>query len=187
MLQVTHFLLETLFFVLIAASLLRAWMNYNRVSMSQQPGVFVMAITDWLVKPLRRLLPKSLMQSKVDAASLTAAALFALAFALIWSLVIGVWIGGTGFGFLSPFWPVSVLSLGLKTLIKVALQTTIILVIGFAILSWVQPGSSAYALLGRLTDPFLAPLRKVIPMVGGIDLSALALILALQIALMLLG
>ena len=62
-----------------------------------------------------------------------------------------------------------------------------ILVIGFAILSWVQPGSSAYALLGRLTEPLLAPLRRVIPSVGGIDLSAIVLIIALQIGLIVLA
>jgi len=53
-------------------------------------------------------------------------------------------------------------------------------------LSWVQPGSPAYSLLGRLTEPLLAPLRRVIPSVGGIDLSAIVLIIALQIGLMVL-
>jgi YggT family protein len=74
----------------------------------------------------------------------------------------------------------------LKMLVRVALQTMMILVIGFAILSWVQPGSPAYSLLGRLTEPLLAPLRRVIPTIGGVDLSALVLILLLQIGLMVL-
>ena len=55
-----------------------------------------------------------------------------------------------------------------------------------SILSWVQPGSAAYALLGRLTEPLLAPLRRVIPTIGGVDLSALVLLLLLQIGLMVL-
>ena len=57
LIRILDFLLETAFFVLIAAALLRAWMNWLRVSMFAQPGSFVMALTDWLVKPLRRTLP----------------------------------------------------------------------------------------------------------------------------------
>ncbi len=72
-------------------------------------------------------------------------------------------------------------------LIKVSLQTMMIMVIGFAILSWIQPGSPAYSLLGRLTEPLLSPLRRVIPTMGGVDLSALVLILILQVLLMILG
>jgi YggT family protein len=79
------------------------------------------------------------------------------------------------------------IALAFKLLLRVALQTLMILVIGFAILSWVQPGSPAYNLLGRLTEPLLAPFRRVIPSVGGIDLSAIVLILALQIGLMVLA
>ena len=47
--RVLSFLLESFFFVLIAAALLRAWMNWTRVNMRAQPGIFVMAVTDWLV------------------------------------------------------------------------------------------------------------------------------------------
>ena len=87
---------------------------------------------------------------------------------------------------LEPAMLLSLLVFAAKMLLRVALQTTMILVIGFAILSWVQPGSAAYALLGRLTEPLLAPLRRVIPSVGGIDLSAIVLIIALQIGLIVL-
>jgi YggT family protein len=180
LIRILAFLLETIFFVLIAAALLRAWMNWVRVNMTAQPGSFVMALTDWLVKPLRRALPRSLAQSRVDWASVIAAAVLALAYALLWGLLSGVLLGALG---LAPL-ILLMLSFALKMLVRVALQTLFILVLGFAILSWIQPGSPAYALLGRLTDPVLAPLRRVIPVVGGVDISALVLIVLLQIALM---
>ena len=186
LIRVLSFLLESFFFVLIAAALLRAWMNWTRVNMRAQPGIFVMAVTDWLVKPLRLMLPKTLAQSKIDWASLLAALLFALAYALIWLVLFTFILGGLGVAALAPAMLLSLLSFALKMLLRVALQTAIILVIGFAILSWVQPGSPAYSLLGRLTEPLLAPLRRVIPSVGGIDLSAIVLILVLQIGLMVL-
>lgn len=183
LIRILAFLLETLFFLLIAAALLRAWMNWVRVNMSAQPGRFVMAVTDWLVKPLRRMLPRSLAQSRVDWASVIAAVVLALIYALLWALLFGVLMGALE---LAPAVLLTLLSFALKMLVRVALQTLFILVLGFAILSWVQPGSPAYALLGRLTEPMLAPLRRVIPAVGGVDLSALVLIVLLQIALMIL-
>ena len=186
LIRVLSFLLESFFFVLIAAALLRAWMNWTRVNMRAQPGIFVMAVTDWLVKPLRLMLPKTLAQSKIDWASLLAALLFALAYALIWLVLFTFILGGLGVAALTPVMLLSLLGFAFKMLLRVALQTMMILVIGFAILSWVQPGSPAYSLLGRLTEPLLAPLRRVIPSVGGIDLSAIVLILVLQIGLMVL-
>lgn len=183
LIRILSFLLETIFFLLIAAALLRAWMNWVRVNMSAQPGSFVMALTDWLVKPLRRALPRSLAQSRVDWASVIAAAVLALAYALLWALLFGLLLGALE---LAPLVLLTLLSFALKMLVRVALQTLFILVLGFAILSWVQPGSPAYALLGRLTEPVLAPLRRVIPVVGGVDISALVLIVLLQIALMVL-
>lgn len=187
LIRVLSFLLETFFFVLIATALLRAWMNWLRINMRGQPGTFVMAVTDWLVKPVRLALPKALAQSKIDWASLLAAGLFALIYGLVWLLLFTVILGGMGLAALDPIMLLSVLGFALKMLLRVALQTMMILVIGFAILSWVQPGSPAYGLLGRLTEPLLAPLRRVIPSVGGIDLSAIALIVALQIGLMVLA
>ena len=70
--RVLFFLLETLFFFLMAMALLRAWMNHLRVPMQVQPGRFVMAISDWLVQPLRRVLPTALAKGRIDAGSLLA-------------------------------------------------------------------------------------------------------------------
>ena len=187
LIRILAFLLETAFFVLIAAALLRAWMNWLRVSMTGQPGKFVMALTDWLVKPLRRSLPKSWTPSRVDWASVLTASLMALAYAVLAGLLFGVLgsIGEEGMDLAAGFFlmlPV----IALKMLVRVALQTLFMLVLGYAILSWVQPGSMAFGLLARLSEPLLTPLRRVIPAIGGVDLSALALLVVLQIGLMVL-
>ncbi len=187
LIRILAFLLETVFFLLIAAALLRAWMNWLRINMKAQPGGFVMALTDWLVKPLRRALPRSLAQSPIDWASVMAAALLALAYALLWWLLFGVLLGADSGGL--DALPMALVGLGvfaLKMLMRVMLQIMFILVLGYAILSWVQPGSPAYLLLGRLTEPLLAPLRRVIPPLGGVDLSALVVLVALQIGMMVL-
>ena len=188
LIRILAFLLETVFFVLIAAALLRAWMNWVRVNLRVQPGSFVMALTDWLVKPLRRSLPKALAQARLDWASLLAALLLALVYALLAAALFGALSGGlAALSDLGPAMLPASVWFALKMLARVALQLAFILVLAFAIISWVQPGSPMYGLLGRLVDPLLAPLRRVIPSIGGIDLSALALLLLLQIGLMVLA
>lgn len=181
LIRILSFLLETLFFVLIGAALLRAWMNRLRINMSAQPGYFVMAVTDWLVKPLRRALPKALAQSRVDWASLVAALLLALVYALLWAALSGALLNLT-----AAMLP-ALLLFTLKMLVRVALQLAFVVVLVYAIISWLQPGSPMYGLLGRLAEPLLAPLRRIIPAIGGVDLSALVLLLLLQIGLMVLG
>ena len=185
LIRILAFLLETLFFVLIGAALLRAWMNYLRINMRAQPGTFVMAVSDWIVKPLRRLLPKAVAQSRVDWASVSAAFVLALLYVLLSVLLIGLLSGGMQD--VSPALLPALLLGALKMLLRVALQVAFIAVLAFAIISWVQPGSPMYGLLGRLTEPLLAPLRRVIPQIGGVDLSALVLLLLLQVGLMVLG
>lgn len=181
LIRILSFLLDTLFFVLIGSALLRAWMNRLRINMRAQPGVFVMAVTDWLVKPLRRVLPQAVAQARVDWASLLAALLLSVLYALLWAALAGVLLNLT-----AAVLP-ALLLVGVKMLIRVALQLAFAVVLVYALMSWLQPGSPIYGLMGRLAEPLLAPLRRFIPAIGGIDLSALVLLLLLQIGLMVLG
>jgi YggT family protein len=60
-------------------------------------------------------------------------------------------------------------------------------VIVYAILSWVPTSSVISGVIARLVEPLLTPIRRVLPLVGGIDLSPLALLLLLQVAAIVLG
>lgn len=177
--QVLQFLIDTLFFFLIAACLLRAWMNANRIRLAQQPGPFVMALTDWLVAPLRRVLPRALAQSNLDGGSLLAALLLALGYGVATWLI---WAGGDAA--LALPW---VLSAGLRVLVRSALQLVMLLAFAYAILSWVQPRSPVMYALAHIVEPLVRPLRRVVPTIGGVDLSVLVLIILAQIGLMLVG
>lgn len=179
--RVLFFLLETVFFFFIAAALLRAWMNQMKVQMSGQPGRFAIAVTDWLVQPLRRVLPRSLAQSRVDWGSLIAALLLAQAYAGL-SLMLHDLVGAPT-GSLVPL----VFILAARMLLRVLLQGLMFLLLAYAILSWVQPQSPVLGTLDRLCAPLLRPLRRWIPLVGGVDLSVLVLLILLQIGLILLG
>ncbi len=177
---IVWFLLDNLFFLLVAAALLRAWMNHSRLRMTQQPGVFVMAVTDWLVKPLRRAMPVALRQSRLDWASLLAAGLFALGYALLLHLL-GLLHGAHADSLL---WLWSVPLQSLLFLLRTALQGLMGMTLVYALLSWIQPFSPVGAVLARLLEPLLQPLRRLLPRIGGVDLSVLVLMLLLQVLLL---
>ena len=155
------------------ACLLRLVMQWQRIPFNNPVGRFVFALSDWLVMPLRRRLPAI---GRLDTASLVGAWLAKLAqFAVLWLL-------SSGQGSVLLVLMLSVM--GLAQLLISGLSALILL---YAVLSWVQPGSMNMVLIERLCQPWLAPIRKVVPMVGGVDLSSLVLLLLLQIAGMVLG
>lgn len=170
--QIISLLLEVATGLLTGACLLRLYMQYQSIPMSARSGnplgPFLFALTDWLVLPLRRVLPA---MGRWDTASLAAAFLAQLAlFAAQWLMVGG---GASG---------VAVVLLALFGVARMAIAALTGLVILYAVLSWVQTRSQLSDLLERLVAPALTPLRRRIPLVGGVDLSPLALLLLLQIA-----
>lgn len=178
------FLLDTLFFVLVACALARAWMNQQRIHMAVQPGPFVMAVTNWLVQPLRRAMPASMKQSRWDWASLLAAVVLSLVYGVVAVLLLSL------ASFASPsgaMWVTGALLLAFKHLVRTVLQGLMLLLLAYAVLSWVQPHSPVMGTLERLSAPILRPLRRVVPLVGGVDLSVLIAIVLLQVGLMVLG
>lgn len=181
--RILGFILEVVFQVLVGAALLRAHMNGLRVNMQVQPGLFVMAVTDWIVKPLRRWLPQSVARARIDWASVIAAVLLALLYALLWGGLVGMLYGGAAMSVAGP----GLLGLALGFFARVLLQTLSLLVLGYVLVSWLQPGSYFHAMLARLVEPVLSPFRRVVPVIGGVDLSPMALLLVLQVGVMLLG
>lgn len=182
--RVVFFLLDTLFFFLVAAALLRAWMNHLRIRMSDQPGRLAIAMTDWLVTPVRRLLPRSLAQSAVDWGSLMAAVLLALAYGGLW-LILATGLTQTAASPAAML--LAIPAMAFKLILRTVLQGLMVMLLAYAVLSWVQPHAPVQATLERLCAPLLRPIRRLIPQVGGVDLSVLVLIILLQVGLILLA
>ncbi len=180
--QALLMILETVAFFLIGAALLRAWLVWVGLSLAAQPGRFVVALTDWLVNPLRRVLPASMGRGRLDGVSLMAAVVLALAYAGLWYAALlqaGVITGGAG-------WVLSIPVLAARMLLKVLLQGIFYLVLGYAVLSWVQPQNGVMYTLARLLEPLLGPIRRGLPLLGGVDLSPVVLMVATQVLQMLL-
>lgn len=92
----------------------------------------------------------------------------------------------SGFAALSLNGALYVLASAAVQLVKTTITLAMVVVIVQAILSWVAPDGPLAGLLNALTFPFLRPLRRVIPPIGGtLDLTPLVLIVILQLLLML--
>lgn len=175
--QIVSLLLEVVAGFLSGMCLLRLYMQYQRIPMSARSGnplgKFVFAVTDWIVLPLRRVLPSV---GALDTASLVAAYLLQLAeFGILWLLA-----GGAGGLFAVPI-------LAVFGLLRMAISGMTGMVIVYAILSWVQTNSVIADVIERLVAPLLMPIRRFLPLIGGIDLSPLVLLVLLQIAAIVLG
>lgn len=167
------FLIETLGSLLATACVLRAVAARVQLSPRNPISQFVTAITEWLVRPLRGFVPASRGH---DWASLAAALLVALVLAACWALMFRGSLLAIGM----------ILTLAAYWLVKWAIYLVMGLVLLQAIMSWVNPNAPIAPAVDQLTRPFLAPLRRFIPLVGNVDLSPLALLLLLQVALTLL-
>ena len=163
--QITSFLLDVAAGLLGGACLLRLYMQHQRIPFGNPVGRFVFALTDWIVLPLRKVLPG---YKRWDFSSLVAAYLFELAQFTIIALMIGR--GGAAIPMLALF-----------GLVRLLISGAVGLTIVYAILSWVNADSPMTDVIDRLAAPMLRPFRRVIPMVGGFDLSPLALLVVLQV------
>lgn len=175
--QIFSLLLEVAVGVLAGACLLRLYMQYQRIPMSARSGNplgrFIFALTDWIVLPLRRVVPAV---GRWDLASLVAAfVLQLLQFLLLW-LMTGASDGLFAVPILAAF-----------GLVRMAISGLTGIVIVYAVLSWVQTHSPMADLIERLVAPPLTPIRRLMPLVGGIDLSPLVLLVLLQVASIVLG
>ena len=172
--QIASFLLDVVGGLLTGACLLRLYMQWQRVPFSNPVGGLVFALTDWLIMPLRRVIPPV---GRWDVSSLVAAMLVQLVQYALLTLLLGA---GSAWAWLS--W------LALFGLLRVAVSGLIGLLIVYAVLSWIQGGRSPLAdVIARLCEPVLRPFRRVIPLMGGFDLSPLVALVVLQVAMIVLG
>jgi len=169
--QTLQFLLDTLMQTYAAILLLRFHLNWLRAPMRNPAGELVMLVTNLLVLPARRLVPKAW---GLDLATL-----------LLACIVEMIYLAATLY--LHQF-PISVLPLFAWMLVKL-LKISIYLLMGAlfieALLSWTNPGTSLAALLSSMTRPFLQPFQRLVPPAGGFDFSFLILFYLLYIILVL--
>ncbi|CAN5200702.1 YggT family protein [soil metagenome] len=163
------FLVKTLFDLYIITFLLRFALQWVRADFHNPLSQFIMRVTNPLVLPLRRIVPSV---SGLDLATLIAALMLELL-----ATVVIFWMvpGGFPSAGLLLYWVV-------LRLIVTTLRLYFFLVLIYVILSWVSPGTynPVSQALSSLTEPVLRPIRRLIPPIGGLDLSPLFVLIGLQ-------
>jgi len=176
--EALRFLLNVVFGLLVYTALLRFLMQWMRAPFRNPVGQAVSALTDWAVKPLRKVLPGF---GGYDWASLVVAwvlqALWLVALSVL-TMPLATLASGSAAGLIAV--------LAVIELLKAALWIVIVAVFVQALLSWVAPDGPLAGVLNALTFPLLTPIRRVLPPLGGVlDLSPLIVIVLAQLVLML--
>ena len=174
--QALAFVLDAIFHLFILAALVRFWMQAFHAPAHNPIAYFTMALTDFAVKPLRRVIPGAM---RLDLASLVAAWLFELVLQLLLALIAGA----------NPLQNPAVFSvllfLAFVKLIRLSIYVFIGAIIVQAVLSWVNPHHPVTPFFTALTRPFLKPFQRAIPPIGGVDITPLLALIAFQLILML--
>jgi YggT family protein len=173
--DVLHFLVDTLFSLLFFVFLLRLLLQWVRADFRNPLSQAILRLTNWLIMPLRRVLPPV---GRIDSASVVAVVAIALAQVAALYLVRGL---GLPDGF---EW----LRLAATEIARTVLWIYFWSIFVYAMLSLIAPGtySPAASILQALCEPLLGRIRSIVPSVGGLDLSPLWAGLAIQVLLILL-
>ena len=173
--QAVAFVIGAVLDLVILAALVRFWMQALRAPSRNPIAQFSMAITDFAVRPLRRVIPGLL---RLDLASLVVAWILEL----LLQLVI-LWLFSA-----SPFENAEVIPvlvfLAFVVLARLSIYIFMAAIIIQAVLSWVGPHHPIAPFFDALTRPFLRPVQKVVPPIGGIDISPLVVFIFFQLLLM---
>jgi YggT family protein len=165
--DIARFLLEILGSLLVALLLLRAWMRFVGLPPRNPLMHFARAMTDWLVAPLARIVPSA---GRIDWAAIVAGLIVTLLILLLLRTVIGAGIQ----------WEFVLLAAARQFLVW-TLNVIVWVTVIYVVLSWVNPHAPFAPALDLMLRPMLEPIRRVLPTVGGFDLSPLVLLIGVYV------
>jgi YggT family protein len=169
------YLVSTIIDLYVTAILLRLLLQWVRADFYNPLSQFLVKITNPVLVPARRVIPSI---GRLDTASVVVMLLLELAQLTLISLI-----GQTEYGF--QF----LLLFAIRKLLVALLLTYLVLIIARVIISWIasQSRHPLIPLIYQLTEPVLRPFSRLIPPLGGVDLSPLFALIALRFLLLLLG
>ena len=171
------FLVDTVFGLFVVALLLRFYLQWARASHRNPLSEFLQALTDFMVRPARRLIPGLW---GFDLATLALAWLVQLV-----EILVVLQIRDYGLGPEAGQSFAAAALLALVMLVKIGLYIVMAAVIVQVVLSWVGPYSPLMPLANSLTRPFLRVFQRRVPPIGNVDLSPLFALVVIQLLLML--
>ena len=174
--QIANLLIQTFFTLYITAVLLRFILQISRADFYNPISQFLVKVTAPLLQPLRRMIPGIM---GIDISALVLVVVLHIIATVLLLVVNDLGLGNYA---MLPLWAI----LGCLNL---AVKIYFIAIIASIVLSWVAPGSynPGILLLHQITEPAMAPFRKIIPPMGGLDFSPIFVFIAIQIAQIIIG
>ena len=168
--EIFNLLLSTFFYFFIVIVFLRFLFQLIRADFHNPVSQFILKVTNPLLIPLRRIIPA---WKNIDSASLVLIFLLKIIELFLRDLI--------NFGSVGSLY--NLLSLSIMELVRMAINFYFFAILGQIVLSWLAPHNNnpLIGLLHQITNPVMAPARKLIPPIGGMDLSPILVLLALQV------
>ena len=164
------FIVNALTSLYLLVLLLRFWLPWLRADFRNPLAQGILKLTSPVVVPLRRIVPSF---GRLDSATILVA--FVVQYAAIWLILL----------ILSTSASIDVIAItALVKLVMLSINLFMFAIFIRIILSWISPGqyNPATAIIGTLTEPVLRPFRRLIPAIGGIDISPIFAIILLGAA-----
>ncbi len=167
-----NFLLNTIFNMLTLLFLLRFFLQLFKAPFNNPLTYMVVSLTDFAVKPARRIIPS---WGKIDLSTLglALATQLLLQFFLLWLRDLPISLVG------NAIW-ISLIGTSLLGVFRTALDVFFYAILLQVILSWVNPQSPISGALNNLTKPILAPIQRILPTASGLDFSPVVALILIQ-------
>lgn len=167
--QIAIFLIDTIVSFLVFLLLARFHFQWLRVPFRNPMGEFLMATTNWIVKPARRVVPGL---AGLDLATLI----------LAWLLqALGLWAQATIAGAEPSI--AAIAAIAAVDLVRYSVYILVFAIFVQVAISWINPDAPLGPFFDMVTRPFLRPLRRFVPPVGRVDLTPLVLLVILYVLL----
>jgi YggT family protein len=172
--EAINYLLGFVFYTVLIILIMRVWLQLVKADFYNPVSQFIVKVSNPLVVPLRRVVPGF---GGIDFATVLLAYLVATLKFVVIPLING-----------GPIDIPTAMFLGLLYAIKETGMLLFIIMLVMAVMSWVVQGyNPTQVVLNQLTEPFLRPIRRFVPNIGGLDLSMLVAFLLLNVVNILLG
>ena len=175
--QALIFLVDTAFGLFTVALLLRFYLQWARAPYRNPLSEFLAALTDFIVRPTRRVVPGFW---GLDLATLLLAWLVQLI-----EIAIVLSLKGYQPGAQAGMAAAALALMAAVMIVKLMLYILMVAVIVQAVLTWINPYSPVMPLLNALARPFLRVFQRLVPPIGNVDLSPLFVVIVCQLLLML--
>jgi YggT family protein len=168
--EILGYLVQTFLSLYLVAMLLRFVLQLVRADFYNPISQFLVKITNPLVVPMRKVIPGF---AGMDMASLVLALLLQMAGIVVMLLLNGLPLPNV----------IQLLMWSVLGIVGLLVNIYFFALLGMIILSWVAPGSQhpAIYLLHQITEPVMAPFRKMLPAMGGMDFSPILLFILINV------